>query len=94
MGTGDSVSDAATLDKSQSIQDNSGSGRNVKRIEECARSISQSQIRPMVIRIVQVEIQISLSQPQIARDLSFKQIESSSSVIINTLAGLCNDVWT
>ena len=60
---GSRVRDAATLDKSQSIQDNSGSERNVERIKECARSISQSQIRPMVIiRILQVEIKIF--QPQ------------------------------
>lgn len=60
---GDSGSEAASLDKSQSIQDNSRSARNVERMEECARSISQSQIRPMVISIIQVEIKIS--QPQI-----------------------------
>ena len=59
-------------------------------MEECARSISQRQIRPVVIRIIQVEIKMSqLLNIKLYRDLSFLQ---SSSVMIIALARLCNDV--
>ena len=60
-------------------------------MEECARSISQRQIRPVVIRIILVEIKMSqLLNLKLYRDLSFQQ-SSSGSVIIIALAGLCND---
>ena len=74
--------------QTQSIQDNSRSEWNVERMEECARSISQRQIRPVVIRIIQVEIKMSqLLNIKMYRDLSFQQ---SSSVMIIALARLCN----
>ena len=58
-------------------------------MEECARSISQRQIRPVVIRIILVEIKLSQLLNltlKVYRDLSFQQ---RSSVMI--IARFCNE---
>ena len=60
-------------------------------MEECARSISQRQIRPVVIRIILVEIKLSQLLKltlKLYRDLSFQQ---RSSVMIIALARFCNE---